>query len=767
MNNLNKTGGPTSGTLTLVNQAVLLIYAAAAGIWYVISDDLPMSDLDGRYVLASTMTTLGDTLYGGSAGAATRLAGNTTATKQFYTQTGTGSVSAAPAWGTIASTDLPAATSSAIGAVLATQVVVGAPTGTYATDVATINTAISAAGTYGTLYFPYSATAYNVDGLAPLTGQTWYGNATLKRPTSSTASIITATGISSFTLRGLTIDGNSSSSASSNAAVYLINTTWTLIQNATIQNCPSGNAAIILRGAVRCLVDACQITNVGYGVLIGLNHGDSYSCYGNAIRDCLIDTTINDAIFITENLGSVATTVTGSVFGTTVTGCTVRNFGDSGIEVGSGSVNTTVTGCTFQGISNGSGNNGILFRDAAHATVTGCTVSGLTKAGSTGVYVINLNGSNTDINITGVDITGCGYGIIAIGGMSPSSLGTAQKNITISGGTIDTTTADGIQMTNVNGFTITGTEVYNAGNQGISIGKFNTAGSGSVDGTITGARIMNSSQGTSGDAGIILFQASADIVITGCRIGDNQGTHTQAYGIRIFDSTVTNVKISQCDVTNGGTTANFGNAAGTSGGIEVYGCTGISAQGLATATTQYGANWEPSDHGLVAWSYDAALASISTNHQVSGGVLYLTGLMARQPFNSTKGYFCIATAGVTATAGENFIGLYNTSGTLLASKEIDSNVITAGLQTITWTTATGTQPAGLYWVGFFFNAGTEPFLESAPTPPDNSTQNVGLGTSSYRMCLQAGPFTTALPSPLTVASNSISGSPRVWWVAIG
>lgn len=41
---------------------------------------------------------VGDTVYGGSAGAGTRLAGNTAAHTQYYAQTGTGSASAAPAW---------------------------------------------------------------------------------------------------------------------------------------------------------------------------------------------------------------------------------------------------------------------------------------------------------------------------------------------------------------------------------------------------------------------------------------------------------------------------------------------------------------------------------------------------------------------------------------------------------------------------------------------------------------------------------------------
>lgn len=44
------------------------------------------------------MTTLGDIIYGGAAGTATRLAGNITTKQMFLTQTGTGSVSAAPAY---------------------------------------------------------------------------------------------------------------------------------------------------------------------------------------------------------------------------------------------------------------------------------------------------------------------------------------------------------------------------------------------------------------------------------------------------------------------------------------------------------------------------------------------------------------------------------------------------------------------------------------------------------------------------------------------
>lgn len=51
-------------------------------------------------------STLGDTAYGGSAGAGTRLPGNITTTKMYLSQTGNGSISAAPAWAQAAFPDI-------------------------------------------------------------------------------------------------------------------------------------------------------------------------------------------------------------------------------------------------------------------------------------------------------------------------------------------------------------------------------------------------------------------------------------------------------------------------------------------------------------------------------------------------------------------------------------------------------------------------------------------------------------------------------------
>lgn len=54
-----------------------------------------------------TSYTLGDTLYASGSNTLAKLAGNITTTKKFLRQTGTGSVSAAPAWDTLVSGDIP------------------------------------------------------------------------------------------------------------------------------------------------------------------------------------------------------------------------------------------------------------------------------------------------------------------------------------------------------------------------------------------------------------------------------------------------------------------------------------------------------------------------------------------------------------------------------------------------------------------------------------------------------------------------------------
>lgn len=102
---------PTAAVLTDSTQLATTAYTDSAvaveKTRALAAEAAAQSTAEAASVPAATMTTPGDSLYGGASGAATRLPGNTSTTKKFWTQTGTGSASQAPALGTIVISDLP------------------------------------------------------------------------------------------------------------------------------------------------------------------------------------------------------------------------------------------------------------------------------------------------------------------------------------------------------------------------------------------------------------------------------------------------------------------------------------------------------------------------------------------------------------------------------------------------------------------------------------------------------------------------------------
>ena len=70
--------------------------------------NVPEYTLAGLGGMANVFTSLGDLVYSNAAGAPVRRSGNITTTKMFLSQTGTGTVSAAPQWSAITAADVSA-----------------------------------------------------------------------------------------------------------------------------------------------------------------------------------------------------------------------------------------------------------------------------------------------------------------------------------------------------------------------------------------------------------------------------------------------------------------------------------------------------------------------------------------------------------------------------------------------------------------------------------------------------------------------------------
>jgi hypothetical protein len=160
----------------------------------------------------------------------------------------------------------------------------------------------------------------------------------------------------------------------------------------------------------------------------------------------------------------------------------------------------------------------------------------------------------------------------------------------------------------------------------------------------------------------------------------------------------------------------------------------------------------PQDHSLEAWSVDPSRASSST--LLTNGTQYFAALYIRNTVTVTKLHFLVGTAGVTATAGQNWIGLYNNSGTKLVDVGIDALITSAGPQVAT--IASTTLTPGVYWVGFVCNAATAVTLARAGGI-NSSGNSMNLTAANYRFFVN-GTAKTTLDATITPASNTVTGS---------
>lgn len=210
------------------------------------------------------------------------------------------------------------------------------------------------------------------------------------------------------------------------------------------------------------------------------------------------------------------------------------------------------------------------------------------------------------------------------------------------------------------------------------------------------------------------------------------------------------------------------NAALTNIDSEATTAQGAATTAQATANTalsnansalaQIAGEVGPSNHGAIAWSFDPT--AILAGQTGTAGTLYLASMYVDTTITATKLFWGQTTAGITPTAGENFIGLYSATGTRLANVNVDAKVTIANtMQTETISVAL---TPGMYWVAFLFNAATMPSVWRGNFI---STQvvNFNLTTSTQRFATN-GTGLVALPSTITTSSNVPSMD--TYWAAL-
>jgi hypothetical protein len=167
----------------------------------------------------------------------------------------------------------------------------------------------------------------------------------------------------------------------------------------------------------------------------------------------------------------------------------------------------------------------------------------------------------------------------------------------------------------------------------------------------------------------------------------------------------------------------------------------------------------PSDISYMAWSFDPLMADAATAPTL--GDIQLVRMVLRSPQTISNIVVSVGTAGTTLTAGQNFAGLYNASGTRVAlTADQTTPWGSTGVKTMALT-APYVAAAGHYYVAFVTN-GIAPPMFGAKTNLGATLINGASPANSYRFATNG--TGTALPATLTLASNVAAD--EALWVAL-
>lgn len=170
----------------------------------------------------------------------------------------------------------------------------------------------------------------------------------------------------------------------------------------------------------------------------------------------------------------------------------------------------------------------------------------------------------------------------------------------------------------------------------------------------------------------------------------------------------------------------------------------------------------PAKHNLITWTQDPRTLR-STGDTLTGGVVYLAKLdIANRSTVVSNLLVGVITAGATLTSGQNFVGLYNSSGTLLATSADQTTAWgTTGLKAAAITPQT--LAVGSYYVAILSNGTTKPVFATGAGHGQDSITNVGLTTATSAF-LTSGTGLTALPASITLSAASPNSGSR--WAAL-
>jgi hypothetical protein len=167
------------------------------------------------------------------------------------------------------------------------------------------------------------------------------------------------------------------------------------------------------------------------------------------------------------------------------------------------------------------------------------------------------------------------------------------------------------------------------------------------------------------------------------------------------------------------------------------------------------------DHGLLCWSADPGQIG-STGYNLVSGTIYLTKVKVTGGEAVVSNiHYNIYNTPTGMTAGQCFVGLYDSTGARLAVSADQSTAMGSGGPKVAAITPV-TIPPGYYYVAFLSNStGTVPTVSAGQGGASVLNANLAAGT---QRALNTGTGNTSLPASLTLTSLSANIAAR--WAAL-
>lgn len=190
--------------------------------------------------------------------------------------------------------------------------------------------------------------------------------------------------------------------------------------------------------------------------------------------------------------------------------------------------------------------------------------------------------------------------------------------------------------------------------------------------------------------------------------------------------------------------------------IDRTGVVKNKVNGVSVPTNAYQAD----DLAVIAWTYDPAYYQAGT--LITNGSIYLARVKLRYAATITNLLIGVTAVAVTPTAGQSFLGLYNSAGTQVGLTADIGTALAAGAGLLSAAlTAPYAAAAGDYWVALVANAATAPTIARIATGVNFGIVTLNATAATRRWAVN-GTAATALPGSFSPASNSTSGALTIW-----